>query len=146
MEIGTLHPSHVTEEALHDINILLSELRANASEHGATLSELKAIADDENVVCVIAQDGVRIIGMATLYVLQKFGKRVAHVEDVVVHSDYRGQGLGKAIMEEVIKVARSKDVRTLHLTSRPAREAANKLYQKLGFERKETNAYRLKLG
>lgn len=134
----------VTEEAVGDISVLVQQLREDSSQR-ATYAEVEAIASDKNIVCVIANDNGRIVGMATLYILQKFGKKVAHVEDVVVHSDYRGKGLGKALMQEVIAAAREKGVRTIHLTSRPVREAANALYQKLGFERKETNVYRLKL-
>lgn len=134
-----------SEGAVNDISILLSQLRENAEEHTTTLSELSDIVKDHNTVCIVAQDGSRIVGMGMFYILQKFGKRIAHVEDVVVHSDFRGQGLGKSIMEAVIATARERGVRTLNLTSRPAREAANQLYQKLGFERKETNVYRLKV-
>jgi ribosomal protein S18 acetylase RimI-like enzyme len=83
--------------------------------------------------------------MATLYLFTKFGKRSGQVEDVVVDSDFRGQHLGEEIMQRIIEVARDNKVATLHLTSRPVRVAANKLYQKMGFEKKETNVYRLRI-
>jgi ribosomal protein S18 acetylase RimI-like enzyme len=141
MEIMRLREA--TEEAVRDIGVLISQLREHEVE--TTLSEMKAIVNDENSICIVARDGERIVGMASLYILQKFGKRIAHVEDVVVDDEYRGRGLGKSLMEAVIASARENDVSTLNLTSRPAREAANALYQKLGFEKNETNAYRMKL-
>lgn len=132
-------------EAVNDISRLLSQLRENPEEHVATLNELKAVVEDKNVVFIVAKDGDHIIGMATLYMLTKFSKRIAYVEDVVVDGAYRGQGLGEKIMRALIDIARAEGVKTLNLTSRPARVAANKLYQKLGFEQKETNPYRLRL-
>lgn len=128
-----------------DIEKLLVQLRSNTEEHTATLAELEAITHDKNVACMVARDGERIVGMATLYIITKFSKRNGHVEDVVVDDAYRGQGLGEKIMRELIAVAKSENVKTLHLTSRPERAAANKLYQKIGFELKQTNPYSMKL-
>ena len=133
-----------SESAIRDIDILVTQLRGGPDEP-ASSAELRDIVADDKIFCMVARDGERIVGMAGLYILQKFGKRIAHVEDVVVHDEYRGQGLGKSLMEAVIAMARENDVAALHLTSQPKREAANKLYQKLGFEKCETNVYKLKL-
>jgi len=134
-----------SEEALEDINRLLPQLRSNPEEHKASLSELQAITGDKNVAFIVARDADKIVGMATLYVITKFSKRNGHVEDVVVDDAYRGQGLGEKLMRAIIEVARVNGVKTLHLTSRPERVAGNKLYQKLGFEQKNTNAYLMKI-
>ncbi len=136
--------TRASREAAKDISSLLAQLREDPSEHKAALSELRDITTNKNVVFIVAKDGKKIVGMAMLYVMQKLGKRIAYVEDVVVLSEYRGRGLGEKIMRAIIATARAKKVRTLNLTSRPARVAANKLYQKLGFEQKETNVYRMK--
>jgi ribosomal protein S18 acetylase RimI-like enzyme len=133
------------QQYVADINTLLPQLRENSDEHRATLEELQQITSDANVALIVAKDGERIVGMATLYMITKFSKRTGHIEDVVVDDGYRGQGLGRAIMEQVIQTAREEGVRAVHLTSRPERVAGNTLYQKLGFKRKETNAYTLKL-
>src|SRR3989344_1477628 len=126
--------TRATEQHLADINKLLPQLRSNPSEHEASLSELQAIISDKNVALIVAMDDGKIVGMATLYIITKFSKRNGHVEDVVVDGEYRGQGLGEKIMQALINLARSEQVKTLHLTSRPERVAGNKLYQKLGFE------------
>ena len=69
----------------------------------------------------------------------------AWIEDVVVDNAYRGQGLGRMLVEEAIEQARGWGAETLMLTSNPKRIAANALYRSLGFEPKETNVYRMVL-
>jgi ribosomal protein S18 acetylase RimI-like enzyme len=135
-----------SKEALQDLNGLMRELREGQSgSKPATLTELKQILADKNTVVIVAKDGERIVGVATLTIIQKLGKRIAYVEDVVVGSAFRGQGVGEKMMRKLIAVARTKKVMKLGLTSRPARVAGNELYQKVGFTQKETNVYRLNL-
>ena len=131
---------------LNDLNGLMSELREGQSDlKSASLDDLELILANENIAMVVAMDGEHVVGVASLFILQKLGKRIADVEDVVVSNAYRGQGIGQKIMEEILAVARVRGVESVGLTSRPARVAGNKLYQKLGFTQKETNVYRLKL-
>ncbi len=130
-----------TTGGLKDINHLLSQLRRNRSVATGTMTDLKAILGNKYVVMLAALDGTKVVGVATLYILQKVAKRVARVEDVVVDVGYRGQGLGKRLMQELIAVARERGVKELELTSGADRVEANALYVKLGFKPKETNAY-----
>ena len=67
------------------------------------------------------------------------------VEDVIVDGSARGQGVGEALVQRAIELAKEKGVGTIALTSSPFREAANRLYVKVGFTKRETNAYQLKL-
>lgn len=85
----------------------------------------------------------RIIGCATLCVFHSPTGRKASIEDVVVSSEYRGQHLGRQLVEHLIEQARAYAPIELMLTSNPKRVAANQLYQSLGFKRKETNCYRM---
>jgi ribosomal protein S18 acetylase RimI-like enzyme len=94
---------------------------------------------------VAALDGEKIVGMGTVYVIQKLDNKAAFIEDVIVSEQYRGQGLGEKIMRALLELAKENGVRTVNLTSRPSRVAANALYQKLGFQLRETNTYKLKL-
>ena len=91
-----------------------------------------------------AASGGRIVGCASLCVFESPTGRKAHIEDVVISSACRGQHLGRALLEHILGYARENltpiDV---HLTSRPARVAANSLYRTLGFEQRDTNVYRL---
>jgi ribosomal protein S18 acetylase RimI-like enzyme len=88
----------------------------------------------------------RIIGCASLCVFESPTGRKASVEDVVVGEGFRGQGIGRALMEHLIDFVRRELAPVdLHLTSRPERVAANTLYRSLGFERRETNVYRMRV-
>ena len=69
----------------------------------------------------------------------------AWIEDVVVDEAARGQGVGEALNRAALERAATAGARTVDLTSRPSREAANRLYQRLGFEPRETNVYRYDL-
>ena len=92
-----------------------------------------------------AVDGPHIVGCASLCVTASPTGCKAHIEDVVVLSSYRGQQLGRRLMEHVLGYARKElpAGTKIYLTSRPHRVAANALYQSLGFRRKETNVYEI---
>lgn len=87
----------------------------------------------------------RIIGCYTLCIFHSPTGKKASVEDVVVHTEYQGQHLGKELMAHAI--AQLKEMAPIHvqLTSRPSRVAANKLYRRMGFMPKETNVYVMNL-
>ena len=88
---------------------------------------------------------IPIVGMATLVpVVQLFG-RFGHIEDVAVEEQSQGRGIGTALLNGLIAEAKRLRLQHLDLTSRPTREEANRLYLKVGFERRDTNCYRLKL-
>lgn len=69
----------------------------------------------------------------------------AWIEDVVVDESARGRGVGDVLSRTALETAAAAGARTVDLTSRPSRQAANRLYQRLGFERRDTNVYRLQL-
>ena len=83
-----------------------------------------------------------ILGMLTLATFTIPTGLRAWVEDVVVDSATRGQGAGQALVEAAVAHAGTIGARTVDLTSRPTREAANRLYRRCGFELRETNVYR----
>ena len=84
-----------------------------------------------------------VIGMATLAVFRIPTGLRAWIEDVVVDEAGRGQGVGEALTNAMVDRARDLGSRTVDLTSRPSREAANRLYKRAGFELRDTNVYRL---
>ena len=86
-------------------------------------------------------DGEHVVGCASLCVFESPTGRKASIEDVVVASGYRG----KQLMEHVIDYARTLAPINLQLTSRPERAEANRLYQSLGFQKRDTNAYRMEI-
>ncbi len=108
---------------------------------------IEHVIDNHFAKIVVARDeNARIVGMATVILVTKIAYDEAHIEDVVVDESMRGQGLGKAIMQMAIETAWSMGADKIELTSRASREAANALYQKLGFKLRKTNVYILKKG
>lgn len=138
MEIQELH--NYTQAQFDDLKQLMSELSDRVS---LTQTNLLMVLKDSNCHLYVILDGERVMGCATLCVFHSPTGTKASVEDVVVSSAYRGQHLGKQLMEYVLEQAKAYAPIELHLTSNPIRVAANKLYQSLGFKKKETNCYQM---
>ena len=130
------------EEYVRGMDGLMRELSATAE---ATAERVWMVIEDPNMHQYAAFDEERMVGCATLCVCHTPEKVIGFVEAVVVTAECRGQHLGRRLMERLIDDARQFGVQELHLTSRPQRVAANGLYRALGFERKETNVYQLKI-
>jgi ribosomal protein S18 acetylase RimI-like enzyme len=99
------------------------------------------IASDSSHVLLAKVDGV-IVGSLTLVIFHIPTGIRAWIEDVVVDADARGKGVGEALNVFALAEAKRQGATTVDLTSRPSREAANRLYQRLGFKARETNVYR----
>jgi len=104
--------------------------------------ELERIVQSDATRLLVAKVDGAIVGSLTLAVFPIPTGVRAWIEDVVVDEGARGQGIGAALNQEALKVAQDQGARTVDLTSRPSREAANRLYQRLGFKQRETNVYR----
>ena len=125
------------------MNTLLKELSPNSTPLDVE-ALATALASDELEVWVAKEDE-NIIGMATLVMLRELSGVSGEVDDVVVLPATQRKGVGRALMEKIIHRAKERGMQELDLTSRASRVAANALYQKLGFEKRETNPYRMKL-
>ncbi|WP_326736619.1 GNAT family N-acetyltransferase [Streptomyces sp. NBC_01022] len=99
---------------------------------------------DANTVLVARASEV-IVGTLTLVLLPVPSGLRARVEDVVVDSAARGQGVAALLTQEALRIAREAGARTVDLTSRPDRAAANRLYERLGFQARESTVYRFPL-
>lgn len=131
-------------ELHHAMARLVPQLSSSAP--GPTAYELETIVESPATTLFVARDGGgEIIGSLTLALFRTPTGVRAWIEDVVVDSAVRGGGIGSALVGEAVELARKAEARTVDLTSRPDREDANRLYQRLGFERRETNVYRLTL-
>jgi ribosomal protein S18 acetylase RimI-like enzyme len=124
------------------ISLLLPQL-SSASPPSA--EELAAVVDSPATSLLVARDGDAVVGTLTLAVFRIPTGVRAWIEDVVVDEAARGQGVGEALTLAAVELARSAGARSVELTSRPTREAANRLYRRLGFEERETNVLRLTL-
>jgi len=110
--------------------------------------ELEEIVASPGCAILVARDstqGEKIVGTLTLAQYQVPNGKHAWIEDVVVDGPARRQGIGEALTLAAIERARAAGVKEVNLTSRPARQEANRLYQRLGFELRQTNLYRLSL-
>lgn len=130
-----------TSQELSDIDMLMHELSAT-SYCNKTL--LKNALNDKNVHVFVIRTGGHIVATGTLCIKHTLEFTIADVESVVVSSECRGRGYGRELMSVMIDAAKSLNVHHIQLTSNPKRVAANQLYQKMGFERYETNCYKLK--
>jgi len=101
----------------------------------------RVVASDTNTVLVARADG-EIVGTLTLTTTPLPSGLRARIEDVVVDAGLRGRGVAGLLTEEALGIAREAGVRTVDLTSRPDRDAANRLYERLGFRRRESTVYR----
>jgi len=129
-----------TDELVHAMAVLIPQLSKSNPPPSAT--DLAAIIHSEASVLFIARVDGKIAGALTLATFRIPTGVRAWIEDVVVDSEARGHGVGEALNMAAIAEARSRGAITVELTSRPSREAANRLYQRIGFVQRETNIYR----
>jgi len=129
-----------TDELVDGLNRLLPQLSTSAT--ALSTAEVRAMVRSEALTLFVARDADKLIGTLTLVTFPiPTGKR-AWIEDVVVDADARGRGVGELLTKAAVEEAKRRGVRTIDLSSRPSRVAANALYRKLGFVERETNVYR----
>jgi ribosomal protein S18 acetylase RimI-like enzyme len=135
----------VSDELVEAFARLVPQLSSSAE--APSRGELEEIVSSPATTVLVAHDDQgAIIGSLTLAVFRTPTGARAWIEDVVVDEAARGQGAGVALVEEAIRLAGERGARTVDLTSRPSRTAANALYEKIGFGARETNVYRYEPG
>jgi ribosomal protein S18 acetylase RimI-like enzyme len=111
-----------------------------------SLNDLADLVRDASSTLMVARDDRgEIVGALTLAIYRVPTGIRSIIEDVIVDNSARGQGIGDALMKYAINLAREKGAQNISLTSNPMREAANRLYLRVGFKKRETNAYQYKL-
>lgn len=138
--------SHVDDELVAAFERLIPQLSSsNSPPSRAALDEI--VGDPGNVVFVARDDGRddAIVGTLTLATFRIPTAVRAWIEDVVADSAASGQRIGELLSQAALDEARRRGAKTVELTSRPSREAANHIYKKLGFQLRETNVYRFTL-
>ncbi|MGE0868893.1 MAG: GNAT family N-acetyltransferase [Kofleriaceae bacterium] len=133
----------VDDELVAAITRLIPQL---SSARPPTHAELAALVASAGTSLLIARTpSGAIVGALILTLYRILTGLQARIDDVVVDEAARGAGIGEALSREAIRIAREAGARSVNLTSRPERVVANRLYQRLGFERLATNAYRFRL-
>lgn len=131
----------VTDAVVEAFARLIPQL--SSSSPAPTHDELVEMATAEADHLLVAEDADgTILGSMTLIVFRIPTGVRAWIEDVVVDESARGRGVGEILNRTALDIAYGRGAKTVDLTSRPSREAANRLYQKLGFELRNTNLYR----
>lgn len=135
------------DEVLGALSLLLPQLSTNPEPVDRQWLE-EMIAEPGTSLFVAREPGGarRIVGTLTLVVYRVPTGRHALIEDVVVDERARGSGAGALLVDEALRHAVDLGARHVDLTSRPSREAANRLYERAGMRRRETNAYRFSPG
>ncbi|WP_433378426.1 GNAT family N-acetyltransferase [Actinoplanes sp. CA-142083] len=140
-DVGIEVVHEVSDELVEAFGRLLPQLSRSAPPLGA--DQLRAIAGwPGNRLLVARLDGA-VVGTLTLVLFPIPTGLRAWIEDVVVDESARGHGVGAALTNEAVRLAREEGAKTVDLTSRPSRAAANRLYERLGFQVRESKVYRL---
>ena len=130
----------VSPELLEALRGLLPQL--SPGRQLPTTAELKELMAAHGSTLLLARDELgHIVGTLTLVVFRTTTGLRARIEDVVVDESARGKGLGEQLVKEALRLAKERGARSVSLTSRPDREAANRLYERLGFGQRPTNVY-----
>jgi ribosomal protein S18 acetylase RimI-like enzyme len=138
--------TEATPEIVDAVGRLLPLLSSSAPRPSA--EQVAEIVTGPATTLLVARDGESgpILGILTLVIFRLPSGVRAWIEDVIVAEEARGQGCGEALNRAAIDAAAAAGARNVDLTSRPVREAANRLYQRMGFVRRDTNVYRYDLG
>ncbi|NBY57694.1 MAG: GNAT family N-acetyltransferase [Actinobacteria bacterium] len=140
----TVAPASVaTAELLTAFHRLIPQLSSSSAP--VSNEQLSEMISAESTTIFVATKEREIVGLLTLVVFRIPTGVRAWIEDVVVDESARGHGVGEALNRAALDEARRKGAKTVDLTSRPSRAAANRLYQRLGFVARETNVYRYEL-
>jgi ribosomal protein S18 acetylase RimI-like enzyme len=134
----------VTDELVEACRRLLPQLSSSAAALDA--DDLARIANHQANTLLVARDRGAIVGMLTLVTFPLSSGLRARIEDVVVDQEARGHGVGTALTMVAIDLAHQQGARSVDLTSRASRVAANRLYQRLGFQLRDSNVYRYQVG
>ena len=133
----------VSDDLVDGLNRLLPQLSTSAAS--LTLADVTRLVQSPSSIIFVARSDGSMVGTLTLVVFAIPSGLRAWIEDVIVDESSRGTGVGEALTLAAVDEARSRSVRSIDLTTRPSREAANRLYARLGFEQRETNVYRFSI-
>jgi ribosomal protein S18 acetylase RimI-like enzyme len=141
MAIVVEEATAVTPELVAAFRQLTPQLSRSASAPGG--AELAEMVRSPATVLLMARDPEKgYVGSLTLVLFRIPTGVRAWIEDVVTDEASRGKGVAEVLCREALNRACAVGARTVDLTSRPSREAANRLYRRLGFVQRDTNVYR----
>jgi ribosomal protein S18 acetylase RimI-like enzyme len=140
IDIDALAEAAITEDVSDALDRLVPQLSRSAPPLDVAALR-RVVACDSNTV-LVARDGDTIVGTLTLMIFPLPTGMRARIEDVVVDEAARGMGVGASLTEEALRRARLAGVRTVELSSRTSRDAAHRLYRRLGFDPQDSTIFR----
>ena len=129
---------------LPELNSLLHQLNPDLKPIDQSHLE-KIMCSDAILMSGAFDDSKKLIGMISVAIFPTPSGMRCWIEDIVVDRMHRGKGLGKKLMKRAIEYAQECGAQCIDLTSRPSRIEANEMYQRMGFEKRETNVYRMQV-
>jgi ribosomal protein S18 acetylase RimI-like enzyme len=142
MNDGPLFVESLTALSDADADAIASLLAQLSTTAVFDAARIETMLDHDATDLVVARIDGKIIGMATLVAIPLPSGMRGHVEDVVVDGSMRGRGIARLLLETLTRRATERGLRTLDLTSRPIRAAALRLYESVGFTRRDTTVLR----
>ena len=111
------------------------------------MARLERLVADPDVTLLVAKDGDEIVGTTTVIVYTTPFWIKARLDEVVVEASARGKGVGEALVNAALQVGREKGAQVAELQSGrgPNREAAHRLYERLGFRIRDSDVMRIVL-
>jgi ribosomal protein S18 acetylase RimI-like enzyme len=138
VSVEVLH--EVTDEVVEAFGVLLPQLSRSAPP--ASRAVLERVTSSAATTLLIARSDGKIAGTLSLVMFPIPTGLRAWIEDVIVDEAARGQGVGQVLTTEALRIAEEAGARTVDLTSRPSREAAGRLYERVGFQSRSTRMFR----
>ncbi len=129
---------------LETLNRFIKELNPQLLQ--LTENYLKGLLVAPSVKLFVALEGEEIIGTITLIMSPALSGKRGWIQDVFVDDNHRSKGVGTLLVKKLLEMAKKEGIHHIDLTSNPTRVAANRLYESLGFEKRDTNDYRIYLG
>ncbi len=143
-QMEVIEVTEISAEVADAVRRLLPQLSSSAKP--SSDEQIKQITEFHASRLLVASEAGSMLGMPTLVIFRPPTGVRAWIEDVVVDSAARGRSVGEALNREALVIAKSAGARTVGLTSRPDRDAANRLYKRIGFAPRKSNIYRLEPG
>jgi len=148
LEIKVLKKNSVA--TLKEVNRLMSQMSLSAVPPKAiSAKDFREILSQKNLSFLIAEAKIagskKVVGILSLYFVRLPSGLIAVIEDLVVDHPYRLLGVAPLLVKQAIAMAVARRARHISLRTNPQRAEANKLYQSMGFQKRETNFYRINL-
>lgn len=141
MQLLVLRQSHITETMVSTVADLMKQLSHSKRKKKISKDALCSVVTNPNTVILACIEHDTVIGIGSLFVINKLKGTYGYIEDMVVDDASRGKGVGTMILAGLIDEARRRGISTLELSARPERVAAHALYSKHGFVTKDTIVY-----